>query len=41
MRAWVRVVTVPEYQAYIERLGQDLKKSQDIIFQAQKSQDSQ
>lgn len=31
MRAWVRVVSVPEYQAYVEKLGQDLNEAQGIV----------
>jgi hypothetical protein len=31
MRAWVRVVSVPEYQAYLEQLKKDLDTAQGII----------
>jgi cytochrome c oxidase subunit II len=32
MRSWVRVVTVPEYQDYVETLETELRDAQDIIF---------
>ena len=38
MRSWVRVVTVPEYQRYVEQLQQDLTNAQDIIGQAQQEE---
>jgi cytochrome c oxidase subunit 2 len=38
MRAWVRVVTVPEYQAYIDQLGKELTESQGIVEAAQRKQ---
>jgi cytochrome c oxidase subunit II len=31
MRSWVRVVTVPEYQEYVKRLGEDLADAQDVV----------
>jgi cytochrome c oxidase subunit 2 len=40
MRAWVRVVTVPEYQAYVERLGEQLTEAQGIVQEAQRVQDA-
>jgi cytochrome c oxidase subunit 2 len=41
MRAWVRVVTVPEYQAYVERLGTELTESQGIVAAEQRRQDAE
>jgi cytochrome c oxidase subunit 2 len=41
MRAWVRVVTVPEYQAYVERLGQELTEAQGIVQDVQGAQDAE
>jgi cytochrome c oxidase subunit II len=38
MRSWVRVVSVPEYQDYIEQLGTDLSEAQGIVQQAQERQ---
>jgi cytochrome c oxidase subunit 2 len=38
MRSWVRVVTVPEYQQYVEQLKRDLTGAQDIIRQAQQEE---
>jgi cytochrome c oxidase subunit 2 len=38
MRSWVRVVTVPEYQAYVDQLGKDLAEAQGIVQRAQASQ---
>lgn len=35
MRSWVRVVTVPEYQDYIERLGTEIREAQGIVAKAQ------
>jgi cytochrome c oxidase subunit 2 len=35
MRAWVKVVSVPEYQAFIDQLDKDLSAAQDAIFEAQ------
>ena len=37
MRAWVRVVTVPEYTAYLEQLQKDLTAAQGIIVRGQKA----
>jgi cytochrome c oxidase subunit II len=34
LRAWVRVVSVPEYLAYIERLEEDLAEAQEAVAQA-------
>jgi cytochrome c oxidase subunit II len=34
LRAWVRVVSVPEYLAYIERLGEDLTEAQAAVAEA-------
>jgi cytochrome c oxidase subunit 2 len=31
LRSWVRVVTVPEYQAYVEQLGKDLTAAQEAV----------
>jgi cytochrome c oxidase subunit 2 len=41
MRSSVRVVTVPEYQDFIEQLNADLKEAQDTVFNVQRAQDSQ
>ena len=38
MRSWVRVVTVPEFQAYIERLGNEIRTAQGIVQQSQEEQ---
>jgi cytochrome c oxidase subunit II len=38
MRAWVRVVTVPEYQDYIEQLDKDLTAAQGFVEQRQLEQ---
>jgi cytochrome c oxidase subunit 2 len=38
MRSWVRVVTVPEYQDYIEQLESDLNEAQGIVEQAQEEE---
>jgi cytochrome c oxidase subunit 2 len=35
MRAWVKVVSVPEYQAFVDQLNKDLSAAQDAIFRAQ------
>jgi heme/copper-type cytochrome/quinol oxidase subunit 2 len=35
MRAWVRVVTVPEYTAYVEQLSKDLAAAQGIVAEDQ------
>ena len=35
MRGWVRVVSASDYQAYLERLGTELKEAQDIVAQVQ------
>jgi cytochrome c oxidase subunit 2 len=40
MRAWVRVVTVPEYQDYVEQLGNDITTAQGIVQQSQEEQTS-
>ena len=37
MRAWVRVVTVPEYQAYVERLGRELDRAQAYVLRLQQA----
>jgi hypothetical protein len=31
MRSWLRVVSVPEYQAYVDQLGKDLAEAQGIV----------
>jgi cytochrome c oxidase subunit 2 len=41
MRSWVRVVTVPEYQAYVERLGNELTEAQGIVQARQTEQDTE
>jgi cytochrome c oxidase subunit 2 len=38
MRAWVRVVSVPEYQDYVEQLGADLNEAQGIVQQTQEQE---
>jgi cytochrome c oxidase subunit 2 len=38
MRAWVKVVTVPEYQAYVDQLGKDLAEAQGIVQRDQARQ---
>lgn len=38
MRSWVRVISVPEYQDYIEQLGADLSEAQGIVQQTQEAQ---
>ena len=38
MRSWVKVVSVPEYQAYIEQLGKDLAEAQGIVQRDQARQ---
>jgi cytochrome c oxidase subunit 2 len=40
MRSWVRVVTVPEYTAYIERLRTDLTAAQDYVKRLQERADA-
>ncbi len=40
MRSWVRVVTVPEYQAHIERLGAELTEAQGIVNDVQQREDA-
>jgi cytochrome c oxidase subunit 2 len=35
MRSWVRVVTVPEYQDYVEQLRRDLRRAQGIVQRSQ------
>ena len=37
MRSWVRVVTVPEYEAYIKDLGAQLDKAQTTVLDVQQS----
>jgi cytochrome c oxidase subunit 2 len=37
MRSWVRVITVPEYTAYVEQLQKDLTEAQGIIAEDQKA----
>ena len=37
MRSWVRVVTVPEYEAYIKDLGAQLDKAQTTVLGVQQS----
>lgn len=34
MRAWVKVVSTPEYEAYIEQLSKDLEEAQGIVADA-------
>ena len=41
MRSWVRVVTVPTYQAYLERLKRELAVAQAIVRRAQVRQPEQ
>ncbi len=38
MRAWVRVVSVPEYQAHLERLGDELGEAQEIVQEVQRTE---
>ena len=38
MRAWVRVVTVPEYQDYLEQINEDLREAQGIVSDTQQDQ---
>jgi cytochrome c oxidase subunit 2 len=38
MRSWVRVVTVPEYEDYIERLGSEIREAQGIVQESQEEQ---
>ena len=38
MRSWVRVVTVPEYQDYLETLGDEIRTAQGIVQQAQEEE---
>lgn len=38
MRSWVKVVTVPEYQDYIEQLTADLTEAQEIVSKTQEEQ---
>ncbi len=35
MRSWVRVVTVPEYQSYLQQLEQDITEAQDAVVDEQ------
>ena len=37
MRSWVRVVTVPEYEAYIKDLGAQLDKAQTTVLDVQQA----
>ena len=39
MRSWVRVVTVPEYMAYVKDLTKNITAAQDIVHQVQVQQD--
>jgi cytochrome c oxidase subunit 2 len=38
LRSWVRVVTVPEYQSYVDQLANDLAEAQDEVARAQQQQ---
>lgn len=38
MRSWVRVVSVSEYEAYVERLRTELAEAQDVVAQAQETE---
>ncbi len=38
MRAWVRVVSVPEYQAHLDRLGDELGEAQEIVQEVQRTE---
>ena len=38
MRSWVRVVSVSEYEAYVERLGTELAEAQDVVARAQETE---
>ncbi|MQA75633.1 MAG: hypothetical protein GEU88_15060 [Solirubrobacterales bacterium] len=38
MRAWVRVVTVPEYQAHVEQLRKDLLAAQEFVNEKQQEE---
>jgi cytochrome c oxidase subunit II len=38
MRAWVRVVSVPEYQDYVEQLNEDLTAAQDFVQRRQEEE---
>jgi cytochrome c oxidase subunit II len=38
MRAWVRVVSVPEYQAHLERLGDELAEAQEVVQEVQRTE---
>lgn len=40
MRAWVRVVTVPEYQAYVADLAQQLKEAQEYVTENEPAPDA-
>lgn len=40
MKSWVRVVTVPEYIAYVKQLQKDLSESQGIVADVQVAQDT-
>jgi cytochrome c oxidase subunit 2 len=40
MRSWVRVVEVPEYQAYVEQLAEDLAAAQGFVQDEQEEQAS-
>ena len=39
MRSWVRVLSVSEYGAYIDRLSSDLADAQDIVFGVQQAEE--
>ncbi len=41
MRSWVRVVTVPEYQDYVETLGAELSEAQGAVEAAQDEEDAE
>ncbi len=41
MRSWVRVVSVPEYQAYVERLGTELREAQEFVKEVQATVDAE
>jgi cytochrome c oxidase subunit II len=38
LRSWVRVVTVPEYQSYVEQLNKDLAEAQGVVQRRQQEQ---
>jgi len=37
MRAWVRVVSATEYEAYVDQLAEDLNEAQGIVLEAQEA----